>query len=137
VGGSDLDRVGLEPLTVLGSGSGTCEVTMSSAKSMAATFNLSAASYTLTVSLAGTGSGVVMSIPTGISCGGDCSETYPTGTLVALTASPIQGSAFMGWSGACNGTGTCFITMTASSNVTATFSDIPDVPLFLPLLSAP
>ncbi len=40
---------------------------------------------TLTVGLTGTGGGSVSSLPSGISCGLDCSEAYPQGTAVVLT----------------------------------------------------
>jgi PKD repeat protein len=74
----------------------------------------------LSVTLSGPGS--VTSSPSGISCPGDCSETYPEGTSVTLTASPSPGSTFTGWSGACSGTGSCVVTMTQARSVTATFA---------------
>jgi len=105
------------------SGTGNCQVTMDAAKSVTATFNISA-SYTLTIATAGAGSGTVTSSPEGINCGGDCSESYAGGTVVTLTASPTAGSAFAGWSGACTGTGTGQVTIDAPTSVTATFSDV-------------
>jgi len=78
--------------------------------------------HTLDVSRNGTGSGTVASSPSGISCGSDCSEAYPEGTLVTLTAVVSTGSTFTGWSGACTGTGTCTLTMDAAKSVTATFT---------------
>ena len=39
----------------------------------------------MTVGLTGTGGGSVSSLPSGISCGLDCSEAYPQGTAVVLT----------------------------------------------------
>jgi hypothetical protein len=54
----------------------------------------------LSVSKAGTGVGTVTSNPAGISCGSDCSESYPANTSVTFTASPGSGSTFGGWSGA-------------------------------------
>ena len=47
-----------------------------------------AGSPTLGVVRAGTGAGTVTSAPSGINCGSDCSETYPSGTAVTLTAVP-------------------------------------------------
>ncbi len=79
-------------------------------------------SYALTVTKAGTATGTVTSVPAGISCGSDCSESYPSGWSVTLTASVTTGSAFAGWSGACTGTGTCTVTMDAAKSVTATFN---------------
>jgi endoglucanase len=78
--------------------------------------------FALTVGKAGTGSGTVTSSPAGITCGGDCSESYPSGTSVTLTASPAAGSSFAGWTGACAGTGACNVSMTAARSVTATFN---------------
>jgi hypothetical protein len=77
---------------------------------------------TLTVVKAGTGSGTVMSVGTGINCGADCSEEYAYGTDVTLNATATTGSTFTGWSGACTGTGSCVLDMTAAKTVTATFT---------------
>jgi hypothetical protein len=60
--------------------------------------------YTLTIQKEGTGSGTVSSQPTGIDCGNDCTESYQSGTVIQLTATPETGSLFIGWSGACEGT---------------------------------
>jgi uncharacterized protein (DUF2141 family) len=103
-------------------GTGACSVTMSAAKSVTATFNL-IPTYTLTVAKAGTGSGTVTSYPVGISCGADCSENYNAGTAVTIAQVATAGSTFAGWSGACTGTGTCSVTMSAAKSVTATFSN--------------
>ncbi|HEX3553852.1 MAG TPA: galactose oxidase-like domain-containing protein [Thermoanaerobaculia bacterium] len=72
-------------------------VTMQSAKTCVATFKLQV--QTLTVSRTGNGSGTVTSAPAGITCGTDCTEGYPYGTQVTLTATPDAGSVFAGWSG--------------------------------------
>jgi endoglucanase len=103
-------------------GTGTCLVTMTAAQSVTATFNASATSYTLTVTRAGTGSGTVTSSTGGISCGTTCSATLASGTAVTLTATAATGSTFAGWSGACTGTGSCVVTLTAAQSVTATFN---------------
>ena len=103
------------------SGTGTCTVTMSAARSVTATFNLSPATYTLSVATAGAGTGALTSSPAGINCGTACSAAYASGTAVTLTAEPGSGSSFAGWSGACSGTGTCTVTMSAARSVTATF----------------
>lgn len=77
----------------------------------------------LSVSTTGTGAGTVSSNPAGISCGATCSAAVPIGTSITLTATAASGSTFMGWSGACNGTGTCSWTMNANAAVTATFDN--------------
>jgi Tol biopolymer transport system component len=84
--------------------------------------------FTLTVTRTGPGS--VTSVPMGIDCGSDCSEAYPSDTLVTLTASPDVGAAFAGWSGGgCSDTGPCLLTLTADTAVTATFTLVPPGPV--------
>lgn len=80
------------------------------------------ATHTLSVSRDGNGTGAVTSDPAGINCGSDCSEDYPVGTTITLTAAAAPGSAFTGWSGACAGAGTCTVTMDQARAVTAAFS---------------
>jgi hypothetical protein len=77
--------------------------------------------FSLTVKKAGNGNGTVTSEPGGINCGSDCSEQYTDDTTVLLTASAATGSTFAGWSGACSGTGTCSVSMSAARSVTANF----------------
>lgn len=104
------------------SGTGTCTVTMNAAQSVTATFNTAPAStFNLTVNKAGSGNGTVTSNPTGINCGATCSAAFNAGASVTLSAAAASGSAFVGWSGACTGTGTCTVTMNAAQTVTATF----------------
>lgn len=79
-------------------------------------------SHTLSVAVAGGGSGTVTSSPGGISCSsGTCTASVAEGTWVALTATPGDGSAFVGWTGACGGGGTCAVPMNGDVWVTATF----------------
>lgn len=79
--------------------------------------------FTLTVILAGTGSGSVTSNPPGISCPNDvCSFSFPAGTVVMLSEIPGDGSTFAGWSMDCTGTGACSVTMNSNHSVTATFN---------------
>jgi hypothetical protein len=78
----------------------------------------------LTITKVGTGSGAVTSSPAGIDCGADCTGPYVVGTSVTLTAAPAPGSSFVGWAGACSGTGACQITMDAAKSVTATFTRV-------------
>lgn len=103
------------------SGTGSCTVSMTQARNVAATFTQNApTSYTL--SLSKSGSGTVTSSPSGISCGSTCSASYASGTPVTLSASAVSGYTFSGWSGACSGSGSCTVSMTAARSVTATFT---------------
>jgi hypothetical protein len=77
---------------------------------------------TLSVSKEGSGSGAIVSFPSGIVCGPDCAEDYEAGTTVTLEAFPSQGSVFAGWTGACTGSApTCLVTMDTPQSVTAEF----------------
>ena len=63
---------------------------------------VTAATYTLTITGSGTGSGVVKSTPTGITCtitngkaaSTGCAKAFPQGQTVTLTATPAAGTAF-------------------------------------------
>ena len=68
------------------------------------------------------GTGTVTSTPTGISCGSLCSASYTRGQKVVLKASAGSRFKFSGWTGACTGTSTCTVTMTAARAVGATFT---------------
>lgn len=75
----------------------------------------------------GSRSGKVTSSPAGIDCGKDCSESYPAGTKVTLTATPDPGATFIGWDGGgCSGTGACVVTMAQPIQVAAKFQG-PDL----------
>ncbi|PYR47170.1 MAG: hypothetical protein DMF95_17015, partial [Acidobacteria bacterium] len=96
-----------------------CTVTVNAAMSVTATFNTA---FTLTVSKAGAGTGVVTSNPLGIDCGSTCAAPYTSGTVVTLTAQASAGAVFTGWSGACSGQATtCTVTINAATSVTARF----------------
>ena len=80
---------------------------------------------TVTVSLAGAGSGSVSG--GGINCPGTCSANETPSAPVTLTAVAAAGSSFAGWSGSCSGTGSCVLTMSSDQSVTATFTTNPPV----------
>ena len=79
--------------------------------------------HTLSVVKNGGGTGSVTSSPAGIDCGSTCSHVFVSGTSVTLTATAGSGSRFAGWSGGgCSGTGSCQVTLNATTSVTATFA---------------
>jgi uncharacterized repeat protein (TIGR03803 family) len=78
--------------------------------------------YTLTVTT--NGDGVVTSTDGFINCPGTCSHSYLAQTQVTLNATPASDWAFTGWGGACSGTGSCQVTMTQTTNVSATFYQV-------------
>ena len=80
-----------------------------------------AALVNLTVNKVGSGS--VTSDVGGINCGGTCVASLAGGTVITLTATPASGSTFTGWSDpTCPGVGTCTITISAATTITANFS---------------
>src|SRR2546427_11630160 len=99
-------------------------VAMTGARVGTGTFDLQRCG--LTVAKAGLGSGTVTLSRPGISCGTDCSEAYPSGTVVTLTATPNVLNIFTGWSG-CDAVSdmTCTVTMSRARSVTASFLGVP------------
>ena len=95
-------------------GSGACTVTMDQNREITATFVSTVTRYTLTTSASPSGGGTL----TG-------AGTYDSGTAVTVTATPNLGYRFVEWGGACLGSGTCSVTMTADRSVTATFATTP------------
>ncbi|TAG46213.1 MAG: CSLREA domain-containing protein [Betaproteobacteria bacterium] len=83
--------------------------------------------FLLTVTKSGSGTGDVTG--SGIACGADCNESLAPSTMVTLTAAPLAGSTFAGWTGGgCSGTGTCIVTMTVALTVNAQFTLAPPPP---------
>lgn len=98
----------------------TCSLAAVGEQTVTATF-----SYRLRVHVGGTGAGVVMSSPVGITCPGTCSATFAPGAGVTLTAAPDPWSD-LAWSGDCTGSDPngCAVTMDQARTVTATFTDL-------------
>jgi hypothetical protein len=98
-----------------------CKVTMSTAKTVSATFNLQ--QRQLSVERKGAGTGTVNSSPAGISCGSTCSASFTKGEAVILSATPDASSLAPSWSG-CDSVaeGKCTVTMNVAKAVTATFA---------------
>ena len=105
------------------SGTGTtCSVTtVAGTTTVTPTFQSTATSYALNVSVQG--SGTVTSTPAGINCSTPtCSATFPANTPIALSETAAAGYTFVSWGGACTGTGTCSVTLSAAASVTANFT---------------
>jgi len=75
----------------------------------------------LSVGLAGTGTGRIVSNPAGIDCPGTCATMFSLGTQVLLSPLAAPGSVFAGWSGdpVCSSGS---LTMSANHACTATFT---------------
>ena len=107
------------------SGNPTCTFTMDAAKSVTATF-LPLPANSSVLSITTSGMGVVQSSPIGINhCSGTCNAAFANGTAVTLTAAPVTGYYFAGWSGACSGQGACTVTLNNHQTATASFVQIP------------
>ncbi|HEX3240950.1 MAG TPA: hypothetical protein VHR18_12565 [Solirubrobacterales bacterium] len=104
-----------------------CTFTIEAGSTLTATFNL--IPRTLTITKAGTGTGVVECEVASVK--GACAASYPNGTVVKVIGTANAGSEFAGFSsgtgsaGACTGTAPCTFTITANSTLTATFNLIP------------
>jgi List-Bact-rpt repeat protein len=79
----------------------------------------------LSILRAGSGTGTVAASRAGIDCGTTCSHEFEDGTVLTLTATPVAGSTFAGWSGGgCSGTAPCQLALDADTSVTATFEQM-------------
>jgi len=76
----------------------------------------------ITVQRTGSGEGAVRSTPAGvIDCGAQCVAELDSSTTVTLIAEAAEDNRFIGWGGACNGSGQCSLTPTGPVTVTARF----------------
>jgi hypothetical protein len=128
--------------------SATCAVTVNQATNVDASFAPPVTppppppppppTYTVTIRAAAGSGGAGTVSGTGISCSittssqsGDCSETFPQGTQLSLTAAATGGGSFVGWSGACASAGTtatCTLTVSQNTSVDASFAPPPPPP---------
>jgi len=101
-------------------GTGPCTVAGNASISVRAQF-----STLVGLSVARSGSGTVTSTPSGILCGSSCQRTFANGSQVTLTATPVNGFRFAGWSGGgCSGlSSTCTVRLSGSTVVSAIFQN--------------
>jgi murein DD-endopeptidase MepM/ murein hydrolase activator NlpD len=89
----------------------------------------------LSITKVGTGTGTVVSSPTGISCGSLCSNSFSPNSPVRLIAIADDGSTFSGWSGDCTGLdSTTTVVMTGNKQCVAAFSENSNFTVNLALL---
>jgi hypothetical protein len=105
----------------------TCTLQIGDVNEVTATFSLGIDKLTVRQNNGFFGGGLVTSIPSGISCGVECTYTFPRGTLVSLVGVAGSGSTFNGWDGpvGCRGLGPCTVTMNGDVLVNANFTAIP------------
>lgn len=92
-----------------------------------ARFELSGSSATVSITLAGTGTGEVSSVPAGLACPGVCSSNFAVPSRVELSALAASDSTFVGWSGDAD----CadgMLDLHADAHCTATFDLVPPPP---------
>jgi hypothetical protein len=109
-------------------GKGSCEVAVTEAKKVKASFAFQ--TPLLSVVKEGTGTGKVTSSPAGIDCGLACAAEFELGKEVTLEAKAEGSSEFAGWEvtgspGACAGKGTCKVTMSEAREAKASFTALP------------
>lgn len=86
-------------------------------------FVYSEAIYTVNVSISGSGGGTVSVDKDALNWSGSAATGYyEKGTHLILTAKPVAGYVFTGWSGACTGTVSCSLAVDADKSVTAEFA---------------
>ena len=96
-----------------------CTFTINGENNVTANFDLVAAgggggAVSFKISISKNGNGNVTTDP--------ATQSFASGTVVTLTATPGAGQPWVGWGGACAGTSvTCTLTMDANKSVTANF----------------
>lgn len=99
-----------------------CTISVSQSANVVAIFSKSGQNYAVNLTVDGSGSGSVLSTPSGIACNTNCSALYTTNSNVTLHPSASQYSIFSGWvTGDCSGTADCLLTMNSNKFLTAAF----------------
>ena len=113
-------------------GTGTCQLTLSTGRSVTARFLEGPFTVKVSGGGSGTGSGTVRSQPglspainctitDGTASASGCRAQYPANTPVVLSAAPAAGQSFTGWGETCSGTDPCPVPVTQFRDVIATF----------------
>jgi hypothetical protein len=89
--------------------------------------HLDAGQARLTIT-AGSGGSVTADLPGGACSSGTCTSTWDAGSKVTLNAPPASGYRFTGWTGACTGTGSCSLALSADTSVGAAFAVVAATP---------
>ena len=100
-------------------GETTCQVTMTTDRSITATFVEESIERILSLTI--DPGGLVAFSDTTENCTTDCQITYTAQDSVTLTAVPQDGYVFYAWSGACAGDSGCLVNMSTDKAVTAIF----------------
>jgi List-Bact-rpt repeat protein len=102
-----------------------CRLRVDGEHSVTARFVRAAEARTVTVRLAGDGTGEVTSAA-GIDCPGACRTSVARGTRIRLVPIPLGDSTFAGWSGGgCDGTDPCALTVDGPVTIVGRFAAAP------------
>ncbi|GEM_PF-3958284 len=103
----------------------TVQVQSASASGFSVRVTLAGQLLTVSKVLSTGASGSVTSVPAGINCGSDCSESYNVGQLISLKAIPGPFSVLTSWEGCdVSSATTCLVTMNNARSVRAYFGRI-------------
>lgn len=102
-------------------GSGLCSITLENDALVSATFVEQSSNDPFLLTVTPSDFGTISSASNDILCGENCSASFPDQTIVSLTAEPINGYSFVGWSGACSGVEACVVQMSQNQTVSAEF----------------
>lgn len=99
-----------------------CTLTMDRNRVVVAHSRVKPTTLNVVIEDAAGASGRVTSVPTGIDCPGDCTETWPGNVIPTLTATPNAGSVFVEWKpGTCQGMGpVCMVSLWPNGTDTRT-----------------
>jgi hypothetical protein len=115
----------------------SCSITLSTQRTIELTFRAVSAPGTVAVIGAGTGTGLVTSVPDGITCtvtagvtSGTCSASFAAGSTVALNAAATANGSMTGFTGACTAA-PCLVTVASAqtSTVGVAFAEAPPATL--------